>query len=551
MKSKENVKDLLIIPSATYASEDIQESFGKIPFCLIPVSGVPIINHIIKKYSLQNFRILIVAKEGINQIESVVEKNKDVEIIEIDQLRDLGYTIQFALEYALKFFGDISRIVINFADTLIEDLSQVLVNKDCIFYSEVYDSLRWTTFNNDNGKIKYLADKENLEGSQFNGFIGVFTFVKPKELLASFKIIRPSKKMDSFYGALLEYNKKFDFIFVKIDNWRDLGHKDEYLSTKKKLQFRFFNSIQIDETRGILTKKSNNEEKLKKEIQWYLKLPSNLLYVIPSIYNYSMEYKDVSVSMEYYGYPTLSELMVYGNLEMRSWQKFMNKLFFIVDEFRKYQIVDLFDQKIHSIDQMYLKKTTSRLYSIRDNKNFTRFFKNVIKINGKTYPTLSKIIEDLDEYIKIMKLRDDIVFSIIHGDLCFSNILYDVNSGIIRLIDPRGSFGAFDIYGDVKYDMAKVSHSINSGYDFIISDMFEVNDGYNEINYKIRKNNNCKILSSLFDERIQGQELKKIRFIESLLYLSMPPLHADFPKRQKVMLANGIELLFKTLNENG
>ena len=52
-------------------------------------------------------------------------------------------------------------------------------------------------------------------------------------------------------------------------------------------------------------------------------------------------------------------------------------------------------------------------------------------------------------------------FSVIHGDPCFTNILIEETYNFMRLIDPRGSFGSFDIYGDSRYDLAKIFHSMD------------------------------------------------------------------------------------------
>jgi len=61
-----------------------------------------------------------------------------------------------------------------------------------------------------------------------------------------------------------------------------------------------------------------------------------------------------------------------------------------------------------------------------------------------------------------------------HGDLCFCNILYDINSQAIKLLDPKGSFGKIGIYGDIKYDIAKLKHYVHGKYDFIINDLFHL-----------------------------------------------------------------------------
>ena len=138
-------------------------------------------------------------------------------------------------------------------------------------------------------------------------------------------------------------------------------------------------------------------------------------------------------------------------------------------------------------------------------------------------------------------------FTIIHRDLCFSNILVEDNCHFVRIIDPRGKFGSFDIYGDPRYEIAKILHSLEGKYDYIIEDMFEVNVYGTHIEYKIQEKSE-KILQ-VFEEVFSklNYDLDEVRLIESLLFLSMIPLHKDYPKRQYVMLATGLELFDKVL----
>lgn len=130
----------------------------------------------------------------------------------------------------------------------------------------------------------------------------------------------------------------------------------------------------------------------------------------------------------------------------------------------------------------------------------------------------------------------------------FFKYLIRCTNQIIRLIDPRGSFGVKGIYGDPRYDIAKLRHSVAGMYDFIVADMFEV-----------KKNNDAEFEAEAFgwqglepiiadfDLQIEkaGYNIQHIKLIEGLLFISMLPLHSDYPKRQLMMFLTGI----KRLNE--
>jgi len=125
-------------------------------------------------------------------------------------------------------------------------------------------------------------------------------------------------------------------------------------------------------------------------------------------------------------------------------------------------------------------------------------------------------------------------------------VLYDNTKHVMRLIDPRGKFGRFDIYGDAKYDYAKMMHSFSGKYDCIISDMFRVStDETGRIDYQLDVTGNEQQVGQLFEQMLQDdladpQAYRQIQLIESLLFLSMIPLHKDKPERQKAMLAVGV-----------
>uniref|UniRef100_A0A832GZY4 Aminoglycoside phosphotransferase domain-containing protein n=1 Tax=Oscillatoriales cyanobacterium SpSt-402 TaxID=2282168 RepID=A0A832GZY4_9CYAN len=137
--------------------------------------------------------------------------------------------------------------------------------------------------------------------------------------------------------------------------------------------------------------------------------------------------------------------------------------------------------------------------------------------------------------------------SIIHGDYCFSNILYDLNSQLVRLIDPRGSFGKQKKYGDPRYDIAKLRHSISGRYDFIVADLFRVSEYKGDCALQLYEPEVYSSVTSYFDELISqhGYDNREIAFIEGLLFVSMVPLHRDNFYRQLAMYLNGILILNK------
>ena len=205
-----------------------------------------------------------------------------------------------------------------------------------------------------------------------------------------------------------------------------------------------------------------------------------------------------------------------------------------------------------SLEDVYLTKTLQRFGILKSDGRFRSFFDRPITVNGNKYKSLDDITERLREIIPEYLYNVD-EFSIIHGDLCFSNILVDSNLSFIKVVDPRGKFGAFDIYGDPKYELGKLFHSVDGKYDYIIKDLFEViyEPKNAEITYTISERKMDFNLYEVFIEAFKneiGNDLKKIELIEALLFLSMIPLHNENFNHQMVMLGVGLDILNRVVD---
>ena len=463
--------------------------------------------------------------------------------MDLPSIYDLGHTIYYGLKEGC------TSVVINFADTIVLDniLSE---EEDSFFYSEDYITDTWTYFRMDHGRINEIIDKRLLSGDKEHKeklFVGVFRISDSGTLRCCLEkaFENPISGISSFYQALMYYSELHVMYAIKTENWFDIGHEDRYYNSKLEVDARSFNHIKIDRYRGILTKKSDDYEKFTGEIRWYLKLPSAVEYVRPRIFDYSLSSDNAYVSMEYYSYHTLHELFLYGDLGYNQWVDIFTRVRFVCNDFRKFTLQD--DSLQDALRNMYLDKTLKRLEMLERSEIFSPFFHKKMYINGTCYLPFNEICKLLVSEIP-SRLFDAGEFCIIHGDLCFTNILVDSNFYFIKLIDPRGKFGKFDIYGDFRYELAKLFHSIDGKYDFIIKDLFtlDIDIERASINFTIqdRKRNYdiFEIFQKIFQNEI-GDNFEEIEFIEALLFLSMIPLHNENINHQMVMLGMGIEIL--------
>ena len=553
------MKRLLLVPSAILVCDELKFEVGYIPTAMIPLQGKPVLAHIIDRYyNSKKIHKFISCNQGKDKIKNYIDKTKkDCSLIDVPIIKDLGNTIFHSLEYLKenRMLED-SYLYINFADTIAGPID-MQESEDFVLYSIVDDPFRWTSFETDsNDKIVSITEKyTKVVEAQKKVFVGVFGFSEPLTFLdcISKYINEEDDETDPFYLALLDYISAKDYKLKFSEEWIDVGHLDTYYDAKKKfINSRVFNCIYLDTKTNILLKKSENKKKMIDEINWYFKLPKNMQHIIPHIYDYSIDTLNPFIKMEYIGYPCLTDIYLYGSHPLYIWNNIFNLIFSLVDNFRKYKYDVERDNIKKTLYDMYYTKTVDRLTLLKKNKYFNFFFdSDEIQINGVEYKSLKYIINRLDEILKVSNIFDLPYLNIIHGDLCLPNIFFDVRNKIIKLIDPRGRFGSYDIYGDYRYDLAKLRHSVCGYYDFIINDLFEVNvdSTKRSIRYSIYLEDKHKNICKMFDEKIKQKydEIKDvIELLESLLFLSMVPMHSDNLKRQYCMLAIGIKKFNET-----
>ena len=241
---------------------------------------------------------------------------------------------------------------------------------------------------------------------------------------------------------------------------------------------------------------------------------------------------------------------MYTNNSLWIFKIIINKLLNYINYVKKKYKYTNTNINLDDFKSIYFNKTYSRLDDILKNKTLKNIYnKEYIFINWIKYKNIKKILNKK----RIVKIIEKSIFnindiSIIHGDLCFSNILFDINSWIFKLIDPRWKFWKIWIYWDLKYDIAKLRHSINWNYESIIYDLYNLEyDNKNSFNFSFFNWNNYEIIE-YFDKKILKlwYDIEVIKFIEGLLFISMIPLHLDSLDRQILMYIISVKLFNET-----
>lgn len=310
---------------------------------------------------------------------------------------------------------------------------------------------------------------------------------------------------------------------------------------------RCFNYISIDHHKGIVTKKSTEVKKLQQEIDFYRKLPEELKIYFPRFFDFSTSVEYAKYSLEYYPYKSLSQYFVYYVLPIQDWNNIFDHLLSIHSSFLDFPALakdaQLIDEK--KLCNFYTQKLENRIKEIPSDSMLNDILSApALTLNGKKLKGFNSLFTWLLEEIK--RITKNVGLGFLHGDLCFSNILYEPSSSIIRLIDPRGEFLGWVNQGDPRYDLAKILHSVHGKYDFIINDLFVLEQEGDNYTLQIPKSEYLTKIELMLINKISSRtkyEVSDLMILESLLFITMLPLHYDKPNRQIAFLLTGLKLL--------
>jgi dTDP-glucose pyrophosphorylase len=518
---------------------------------MIPVNGRPIIHwllHYLGEIGVK--RVVLGLRHTETRLPRFVQqafgKIQEITCVPVEKDLGPGYTL---LE-CLNQLKENTPCLIVLGDTLFE-FSKEMGNhfgENFVLTAPVQDATRWCLAEvNSSHVVKNLADKPQKNPDGWPALVGVYNFhdVVPARNALQSKLDSGMRSLQLRH-ALQPYIEAGKLRAYSAGKWFDCGNLDFLTSSRRRLlQARSFNTIQIDELRGTITKRSEHGAKFINEINYYRLLPRDLATFFPRLVDFSLEPKNLFLTLEYYGYPTLSEVWVFEEFESKYWEATFQTLRKIFACFENYPA----ELSSKSTFDFYWSKTLDRIKTFSaQHRDFARLTQaGEIKLNGKKLAGWPKIQKTIGERVKKLSARPR--GQIIHGDLCFTNILYDPVSRLFKFIDPRGCFGESGIYGDGRYDIAKLLHSLDGGYDFLIHDMFRLERNGEDLHLQqFFSTTRVAVLEAFVNIFGGDYDLKEVRTLEGLLFLSMCPLHQDNPQRQVAMFATGLRILNEILN---
>lgn len=520
---------MFLIMSGAYVGQELESEFGRIPPSFLPLGNRRLFQHQVS-LAPKGLQIYLSLPESfdISPIDqSWLDENK-IEIVPIPDGLSLGASLVAAVNISGHRLDKPLHVL--YGDTLFQQLP---VGDDVVSISLAKDSYNWAVLTDDH--CEWLKDHQSQKARETTRIIdGYFKFSQPKTIL---KCITQSEW--NFIRGLNRYHQAVGLTPVYSSGWLDFGHVNTYYRSKAKFTTqRAFNELVI--TPHWIEKSSSHNHKISAEAEWFTKLPAPLRGYTPQFLGCETSSDGkISYRLEYLHNTALNELFVFSRLPLPSWQSILkNCIDFLVE---CYNTKAPNEAENNSMDILFGIKTEQRIKEYCQSTDLDP--SSCWVFNGEPSVSLKKILQDSHDNLPNCSNHA----SVLHGDFCFSNILYDFRAEKIKVIDPRGMTpeGKNTLYGDIRYDIAKLSHSVLGLYDWIVAGYYQVDIHENNIFLSIAEPAEHKELQQGFVEMIKnhfGLEAQHLYAMQIQLFLSMLPLHGDDPKRQQAFFANAFRL---------
>jgi hypothetical protein len=477
---------------------------------LIVYDTIPYDSFIKESFDCSRFSDLVIGKK----------KYIDILIKKIGIFKEYTYiftpTPLFTFSELYKFFHENITEKSGFGD------------KDSIIYFDISNySIDYATLNNILNKIKF---SDSIIIFKKLGHEGVDELVELYHI--PIKILLENQELSSYiihHAATISIN--VTNIFINLKNPHDVI---ELFASN--FQIRHFNQLKAGDNYFI--KSSANKEKIRAEYLFLSNIPHAVKPYYPHVGEIKEENSQSSYEIEKIYYFDVSKLFV-GNIfsDPAVIHKFLSALS---------RYLNLCPKKTTSraeyqnkLREIFIDKTINRIKEFTDIPILGKL-DLICSVNGyESAVSLGNLIIEAMRNV-IEKIQDtDLVFS--HGDLCFSNILYNKSLNNIKLVDPKGVLNSIDeSYIPMYYDLAKLSHSFLGLYDLILYDYVETVFS-EEAKIILKYYYDQKVIETMsqqFNEFLHtlGYTYSYIRLFESSLFISMIPLHKDSNQRMIVQL---------------
>jgi hypothetical protein len=470
---------IAVILSSQFVEINLQVEYGKITPIELPLFNKTLFDHQLKSLAGVADEVFITLPHGhlprLIDFPNIIYVDENLSLIEVLQ------------EVSSRFDAN-ETLFIYYGDTLISNTGKLIENTNYAFIQKP--------------KFNYAWAKTTL-----NEFVYAGGFVLKNDLL--FKCIAGVSDFDSFLSnitnsTLVENYSDF--------GWFDFGHPYTYYDSRKQfLESRAFNRLEFQN--GFLKKSSLDIFKVWCEYSWLQNAKGLLANHVPQVKGFNILAKEASYEVEYINKAVLSDVFVFGNQPNAQIIEILKSIKVQLDVLTSgTSFNDISSTVSNSFMHLKLQERQSEIELLFEGED-------------EILSEINKHIKENLDFFKDKKYANVPM----HGDLCFSNIIYDFSLFTPILIDPRGYLFrdiGFSFNGPKIYDILKLAHSYVAGYDFIVAGY------YNHDFFQLSQ------LSHRLNQFLEIFEIERVELIMGMknLFLSMIPLHKESKERIKGFL---------------
>lgn len=488
----------VVIPAAGEATR-LRPLTSNCSKAMIRVHGKPTIEYIVesiyKNYSEIGEIVIVDGKH--DDIREWAEKSPysdDIRCVKQGSLNGPRDAIRVGIQ---ELTNKSLPLVVWLGDAIILD-EDLPLGTDFLLVKDVEDHFAWCMWD---GHSFFNKPKERVPNAV--ALVGLYSF---KDGVAADYAFSNTSDYDISY-ALEKYSRSTGNTFSRVhtNKWYDIGDIASYHRTCAEFltfKAREFNSFKYNPDLNVVTKvpKYTSEfavDTIMNEKRWYRSLNSEQKMFVPKILD-----DDFGLSLSYESGTLLSDLFIHEPISNSTIDYLIEKVILAIrNHFHTRPSLEFLKSFGKNANAMWIEKTQKRLEGVN----------GIPKVTKEFYYEVAKRCMDKTQPVQAM-----------HGDLHFSNILYNPYNDSITLLDPRGEYGYHKgCGGDHLYDLCKLSHDLYHGY----SSLF-----HNKPYPKYVRESFSKIIRKYYPN-----EYEEIIDGGALLIATCIPLHYDSLTRQQRM----------------
>lgn len=506
---------MLLITSGAYVESELASEFGRIPPAFLPVGNRRLYTYQIKQFRRLHEHVCLTVPDDflLDEADVLHLREQGVKVVRTTPAAPLGAAVR---EF-LAAEGVSGPLDILYGDTLITDPRRE--GSDWLAVGHTDEYYNW----------QHEAPTNGQPGGTWTGLFSFADAARLGEQLAA---------TDDFIAAVQAYDRRVKGLaHWRVSRWLDFGHVHTYFDSKRIITTqRHFNQLHVFD--GVVTKSGEDRAKILAEAIWFEQAPARIKpFLAPYICRVHDGIHEGAYQLEYLHLATLNELYVFGRLPERVWRRILRAC----DAYlRAASSLPAAPLDPDCVRQTYVDKTRQRLETYAAHAGID--LDAPWTLNERPAPSLRTIAREASEAL----LAAQAVPAFLHGDFCFSNILFDFRAGRVKTIDPRGTdaLGRPCPFGDLRYDLGKLAHSVLGLYDFIVAGFYLLRGEGTTLYFRVLSERCLPVQRLFLSTEFAGRTPLEWQCypVMVLLFLSMLPLHADDPRRQQALMANGIRL---------